>query len=103
MDIAVPATQASRQADFALRVSGDSMEPKYSSGDIIFVRHDSGIERGQLGIFNVDGEAFFKLFGGDRLISLNQQYMDIVLTEAERVECIGVVTGKIKKEKVIFL
>ena len=44
--ITVPDTPMTRQADFAIRVSGDSMEPKYSDGDLVFVKKQDDIEVG---------------------------------------------------------
>ncbi len=88
-------------ADFALRVSGDSMEPRYINGDIILVHEQSSVEEGELGIFICsDGttqEGFFKRFGGDRLISLNPKYDDIPLSAFSTVICRGRVIGRLPR------
>lgn len=50
-----------------------------------------------LGIFILDGNGFFKVFGGDRLFSLNKEYGDILLKDFEDVRVAGRVIGKLKK------
>ncbi len=91
--ITVPDTPMTRQADFAIRVSGDSMEPKYSDGDLVFVKKQDDIEVGEYGIWIVDGDAYIKKRGVDRLISLNHQYPDV--EQGENVHCVGKVIGKL--------
>lgn len=86
-----------QNADFAVRVHGESMEPKYENGDILLVSESKRVERGMLGIFSVNGEAFFKKYGGDRLISLNPDYKDIVFGDSDDVVCFGAVLGRLKK------
>lgn len=51
------------EADFALRVSGDSMEPVYSDGQIVWVQRCSVLECGEVGIFVYDGEGYIKMLG----------------------------------------
>lgn len=41
---------------FALRVKGDSMEPKISSGDIVIVRKQEDVENGDIAIVCINGE-----------------------------------------------
>lgn len=72
--IYIPLTPTSRAADFVLRVQGDSMEPDYQDGDLILLRQTPDIEEGQLGVFGLDGEGFFKKLGDHTLISLNTDY-----------------------------
>ncbi len=84
-------------ADLALRISGNSMEPKYHDGDILLVQNAESVEVGELGIFILDGAGYFKVFGGDCLISLNPEYGRIMLKDFESVSCIGKVLGRLKK------
>ncbi len=99
--ITVTAGGQAQGADFALRVSGDSMEPRYIDGDIILVHEQTSVEEGELGIFICsDGttqEGFFKRFGGDRLISLNPKYDDIPLSKYSTVICRGRVIGRMPR------
>ena len=65
--ISVRDTTRTREADYALRISGNSMEPRYHDGDILLVQECETLEFGELGIFILDGSGFFKVYGGDRL------------------------------------
>lgn len=84
-------------ADFAIRVRGNSMNPKYQDGDVLLVSRADEIERGELGIFMLNGESYFKKFGGDRLISLNPEYSDIVFGGGDDIKCFGRVIGRLKR------
>lgn len=90
--VLVPLTNDSRDADFILRVCGDSMEPKYSDGDYVLVKQQDTIEQGEIGIFCVDGEGYIKQLGNNVLISLNKKYPEIPLNAESR--CFGKVLGK---------
>lgn len=91
--IRVPADEAIRRANYALRVSGDSMEPRYYDGDIVLVRQQQSVEIGEVGIFSYNDEGYIKLFGGNRLISLNPNYKDKEITESDSFFCLGKVIG----------
>ncbi len=95
--ISIPDNDKTRVADFALRINGNSMEPKYHDGDIVLVEDTDSVEVGELGIFVLDGNGYFKKFGGDRLISLNEDYGDILLQGYSEVVCCGRVVGRLKK------
>ena len=97
-NINIPDNDKTADADYALRISGNSMEPKYRDGDILLVRHADSIDVGELGIFLLDGCGFFKVFGGDRLISLNPNYGPILLKDFADVQCKGQVVGKLKRK-----
>lgn len=85
--------QPPKGTDFIVRVSGDSMEPTYHDGDKLFVKEQPSIEIGKIGIFVVDGNAYVKELGVDRLISHNEKYSDIIINEYIRNECCGKVLG----------
>lgn len=93
-EITVPDTPEARKADFALTICGDSMEPIYHDGDVVLVRKMPGVEIGEIGIFYVDGGGYIKKYGGDRLISLNSAYDDILLNENTEIRCFGKVIGR---------
>lgn len=97
-EINIPDTPKTQVADYALRISGNSMEPKYHNGDILLIQNCDSVEVGELGIFVLDGDAYFKQYGGDRLISLNPEYNDIMLKDFAQSECFGKVVGKLKKK-----
>lgn len=96
-EISIPDNEKTRTADFALRINGNSMEPKYHDGDIVLVEDTDSVEVGELGIFVLDGNGYFKKFGGDRLISLNEDYGDIILRGYSDIVCCGRVVGKLKR------
>ena len=96
--ISIPNTEKTAEADYALRISGNSMEPKYRDGDILLVQQTDGIEVGELGIFLLDGSGYFKTYGGDRLLSLNPVYGPILLKDFEDIQCKGRVVGKLKRK-----
>lgn len=91
----VPDTAASRQATYAVRVSGDSMEPDFQNGDKILVRQQLTLEIGDLGIFILNGEGYFKEYGGDCLISLNKAYEPVKILADDSIYIKGKVIGKL--------
>ena len=96
--INIPDNPETSGADFALRIKGNSMEPKYRDGDVLLVEECDSVEYGELGIFILDGDGYFKKYGGDRLISLNPEYSDILLKNFDEVSCCGRVVGKLKRK-----
>ncbi|MBE6601589.1 MAG: helix-turn-helix domain-containing protein [Ruminococcaceae bacterium] len=96
--IKIPNNEKTADANYALRISGNSMEPKYHSGDTLLVQNTDSIESGELGIFTLDGDVYFKVYGGDRLISLNPTYAPILLKEYTSVQCRGRVIGRLKRK-----
>lgn len=96
-EIEIPDTPLNRKADFCVTIKGDSMEPLFKDDDTVLVKSQDSVEPGQIGIFNVGGEGFIKKFGGDRLISLNEEYDDILFSEHqyENIKCVGIVLGRI--------
>lgn len=94
--IEIPTEKVPDDANFCLRVNGDSMEPAYSDGDVVFVqRIDGFVREGEIGIFVLNGEGFIKRWGGDQLISLNPKYDPIKICEYDDLRCQGRVLGKI--------
>ena len=98
VEINIPDTPDTSDADFALRIKGNSMEPKYRDGDVILIEECDALEYGELGVFILDGDGYFKKFGGDRLISLNPDYEPILLKNFEEITCCGRVVGKLKRK-----
>lgn len=96
-EISIYSNPRTDAADFAVRVYGDSMMPRYENGDILLVSKSDGVEQGELGIFAINGESYFKKYGGDRLISLNPAYRDILLNANDEIVCFGKVIGRLKK------
>ena len=84
-----------RKADFALYVRGDSMEPSYYDGDIIFIKSQPAVDNGQIGIFIYDDESYIKKYSiqedGAYLISLNKKYEPIKIDENLNFKVCGLV------------
>ncbi len=97
-EINIPDNEKTAMADFALRISGNSMEPKYHDGDIVLVQAATSVQIGELGIFILDGNGYFKMYGGDCLVSLNPEFKDILLRDYAENVCCGKVVGKLKKK-----
>lgn len=93
----IPDAPQTAQADFALRITGDSMEPHYHSGDILLIQRTDSVARGELGIFLLDGAGFFKKYDGDRLLSLNPAYPPIPLKDYASASCCGRVISRMRK------
>lgn len=95
--IDIPDTPEARRADFAITIKGNSMEPVYFDGDIVLVKQQPAVELGEIGIFNIENNGYIKKFGGDRLISLNDAYDDIILSEYDEDSnhCLGKVIGRV--------
>ena len=96
--IRIPNNEKTAEADFVLRISGNSMEPKYSNGDYLLVKREESIEAGELGIFLLDGCGYFKVFGGDRLLSLNPEYGPILFKDFSDIQCKGRVIGRLRRK-----
>lgn len=47
-------------ADFGIRISGDSMEPQFVNGQIVWVHQQNNLETNEIGIFFLDGNAYCK-------------------------------------------
>ena len=86
-----------RTSDFVIPISGDSMEPLYSDGDRVFVKSMPMVEVGEIGIFVINGDAYIKKRGRDRLISLNRKRKDIIFGEGDTIVCLGKVIGKVEE------
>ena len=88
-------TPQARKATFALTIEGDSMMPDFEDGDIVLVKQQDAVDIGQICIYTVDGKGYIKKFGGDRLISLNDDYDDIIFEDFQNIHCQGLVIGKV--------
>lgn len=92
--ITVPDRPQYRRVAYAVKVNGHSMEPLYHDKDILLVEPACEVNVGEIGIFNVNGQAYVKKLGDGKLISLNKGYGDIPLTEESL--CMGRVVDSLK-------
>lgn len=95
--IEIPDTPEANKADFALTISGDSMEPVYYDGDIVLIKSQPAISNGEIGIFIIENDGYIKKYGGNRLISLNAAYDDIMFSDydPDNIRCVGLVIGRV--------
>jgi len=97
------ATPISRQADFCVKIKGESMEPKICDGDIVFVKSVPKVDIDNVGIFVYEGEAFCKRLRLDKkrgvlfLESLNKSYAPKQITNPDGLRTIGLVIGIAEK------
>lgn len=85
-------------ADFLIRVSGNSMEPKFFNNDKVFVKRMDAVEKDEIGLFYLDGNVYIKKLGNGELISLNPEYKPIPINEFLSIKCFGKVLGKCECE-----
>lgn len=103
----IPEVMASSAEYFGLRVVGDSMEPKISSGDTLIVRRQETAEPGDIVVVLVNGsDACVKKYrpyaDGIMLISSNPAYDPITYTK-EEVEQLPVrIAGKVVELRARF-
>ena len=96
--IEIPTEQVPEDAHCCLRVNGDSMEPAYKDGDIVFIqRLEESVREGEIGIFSLNGEGYMKRLGRKDLESLNPKYPPIPIREFDDLRCFGRVLGKVSK------
>ena len=103
----IPEALASTGEFFALRINGDSMEPKMSKGDIVIVRQQSDVNSGEIGIAMIgDGEATCKKIkkrpDGIMLISTNPKYEPMFYTNEQIEELPVCIIGKVVELRAKF-
>ena len=80
-------------ADFVIPIKGDSMEPDYHDGDLVFIQTSVDLNDGVIGVFNYNGEAYIKQLVIDTeqayLHSLNPDYKDMPITPETDFRIIG--------------
>ncbi len=91
------------EASFSVRLSGDSMEPMLSDGDLVYVEKAEEISSGEIGVFILNGESLCKVFRkqeeGSFLVSLNPKYQPIRILDTDDLRLIGKVIGPLESEE----
>lgn len=90
-----------READYAIKISGISMEPDYHDGEVALVVHASEMHYGDVGIFIINGNAYIKEYGREELISRNPESPNIKIAEHDNIVCMGKVVGKIREDEMV--
>ena len=97
-EVYVYADPVTETADEIIRVNGNSMEPTYCDGDLVFVRHAASLQEGEIGIFVTGDTGYIKEYHRDGLYSHNPAYQPIIFSEGTEVRCIGRVIGKVSQD-----
>ena len=92
---------------FALKIKGDSMEPKISEGDVVIVRKQETVENGELAVVLVNGndatvKRFYMNESGVTLISSNPTYPPFIYSKKEVAELPVRVIGKVVELRAKF-
>ncbi len=78
---------------FAVRISGDSMEPSFHDHQVVFIRQSRSIASGEVGIFILNGEGYIKELqegeDGVFLISHNPAYSPIAIGLEDDLRVVG--------------
>lgn len=93
------------KADAALKVEGDSMQPRYLDGDIVFIRYQDDVEDGQIAAVCIDDRATLKrvyhIRDGVQLVSENAAYPPMIFTteDANNIHVVGLAVGYMRWER----
>ena len=90
-----PSIKVPDGAEYAAVITGNSMEPDFFDGDVVFYKSVTTLELGEIGIFNINDENVIKIRGKDGLEAINPDYDDIHPSEDDHVVIIGKVLGKL--------
>ena len=103
----IPQSMAKNGEYFALQIKGDSMEPKFSAGDVVIVRKQEDVDNGDIAIVLVNGnEATVKKIRkfdvGINLIPTNSNYDVITYTNAQIEQLPVRIIGKVVELRAKF-
>lgn len=87
-----------QNADCGVRISGDSMSPKYPDGCIVWVKKNVELQYGDEAIVILNGCPFFKIVEQDGLHSLNPKYLPIKIYETDSFFQFGKVVGSYQED-----
>ena len=89
--------EVSLSADFGVRIAGDSMEPRFVNGQVVWVKRQETLQPGEIGIFLYNGSGYCKVLERDErgvfLRSLNPHYAPIPVGEGDELRVFGRVVG----------
>ncbi|MPN35392.1 LexA repressor [bioreactor metagenome] len=87
------AENAPDDASFGIKIRGDSMIPVIENGAVVWVKKQSTLEPGEIGIFILNGESLCKRLeyrnGGCYLISENSAYNPIRIYDTDELHVAG--------------
>lgn len=89
----VKTTDAPEEANFGIKISGDSMEPMISDTSVVWVKKQDTLTSGDVGIFVLNGESVCKKLeyanGVCTLVSFNSKYAPIEVLESDDLRVVG--------------
>lgn len=103
----IPQSMARNGEYFALQIKGNSMEPKFSEGDVVIVRKQEDVDNGDIAIVLVNGndatvKKIKKFDGGINLIPTNSEY-EVLTYTADEIEKLPVrIIGKVVELRAKF-
>lgn len=103
----IPESMARSGEYFALQIRGNSMEPKFSEGDIVIVRKQSDVDSGDIAVVLVNGDdatikKIKKRPDGVMLIPNNPEFDPIFYSNQEIEELPVIVLGKVVELRAKF-
>ena len=100
----IPQLWANQGEFFALKIKGDSMEPRMQSGDVVIVRQQSSADSGDTVIVLINGDEatckkLEKTSNGIMLISTNTKYSPMFFSHEEINKLPVVILGKVVENR----
>ena len=84
-------------ADFGVPISGNSMYPRFTDRQVVWVHEQPTLENSEIGIFFYDGNSYIKKFERNHqvplLISINPEYKPIEIIDFDSFKIFGKVVG----------
>ena len=84
-------------ADYGLKVSGDSMYPRFIDKQVVWVHEQPAVDNGEIGIFYYQGDAYIKKLERNKkglfLVSINPEYKPILIRDPDSFRVFGKVVG----------
>ena len=101
-DIEFPRTEVPAGAEIGVRISGDSMEPVYHDGQIVWIQRRETVRAGEVGVFVLNGTGYLKMLRerpvrgrdgydgqGAELVSYNKAYAPIPVRPDDSFRAVG--------------
>ena len=101
--VRVSARSVPARTDFAIRLSGDSMEPLFCDGDLVYIEQCEDLPSGKVGVFLLNGESLCKKYeirdGETYLVSYNPAYAPIHVLDSDDLKLVGRVITSSESER----
>ena len=82
-----------KKADFGIYITGDSMEPRFRDGELVWIERTDHLSSGDIGLFFLDGMTYIKKYieksSGIFLVSLNPKYRPVEVGEYSTFKIFG--------------